>query len=366
MGDEYDAVVIGARVAGATVAALLGDAGRRVLLVDRATFPSPTLSTHYFRGARAVAVLQRLGVLEETLALGSPPLTREYRYFHGAAAPTVQPPQQPGAVGYCLSVRRAPLDHLLVRRAARAGVEVLERTRPVALLREGGRVAGVRLMTPTGERGVRARCVVGADGRHSWLARAVAAPTQEEEAGHRGIYHCYLRGFPGPGGAPPDGPEFSQIADEMAYVFPSDDGVTCVALSLNLSDYAWVRQRPEERFRERLARHRGLHDRFAAAAWLERLLGCGPERNYVRVPAGSGWALVGDAGMHQDPFSGTGMDKATLHGTFLAEALGDWFTGDTSETEALARYHQRRDDDGLEGYRRTVQTSRDLRQMLPA
>ena len=118
-GETYDVVVIGARVAGATLAALLGDAGRRVLLVERAAFSSPTLSTHFFRGGRAVAALQRLGVLGEVLALGGPPLTRQYSYPGGGTEAAAQPPQVPGALGYCLSVRRATLDAILARRAAR-------------------------------------------------------------------------------------------------------------------------------------------------------------------------------------------------------------------------------------------------------
>ncbi len=72
---EYDVIVVGARIGGSTVAALLGDAGYRVLLVDRATFPSPTLSTHFFRGGLALSVFKRLGVLDDVLALGSPRLT---------------------------------------------------------------------------------------------------------------------------------------------------------------------------------------------------------------------------------------------------------------------------------------------------
>jgi hypothetical protein len=67
MRNDYDAIVVGARIAGSTVAALLG----------------------------------------------SPPLVRQYVYPGGAAFPTVEPPQDPGAVGYCLSVRREPLDALL-------------------------------------------------------------------------------------------------------------------------------------------------------------------------------------------------------------------------------------------------------------
>src|SRR5262252_5577996 len=97
--DEVDVLIVGARVAGATLAALLGDAGWRVLLVDRATFPSPTLSTHFFRGGRAIAVLAHLGLLDAVLALGSPPLVCEYRYQDGATQPAVEPPREPGDVG---------------------------------------------------------------------------------------------------------------------------------------------------------------------------------------------------------------------------------------------------------------------------
>jgi flavin-dependent dehydrogenase len=177
------------------------------------------------------------------------------------------------------------------------------------------------------------------------------------------VYYCYLRDFPGPGGSVPDGPEFSRIGDEIAYVFPSDGGLACVALSVNLPTFRWMRQRPRERFCERIAAHRGLAGRFCEATWEGRLLACGPEGNYVRVPVGAGWALVGDAGMHQDPWSGTGIDKAMVHATFLAEALGDWFAGHRSEQEALAAYHARRNTDGVASYRMTVDLSRDLRQL---
>ena len=139
-----------------------------------------------------------------------------------------------------------------------------------------------------------------------------------------------------------------------------------IALSLNLADFAWMRQQPAARFRERLACHLGLADRFVAASWEGRLLGCGPETNYVCRPFGPGWALVGDAGMHQDPLTGQGIDNASVHATFLAEALQEWLSGAVSERDALGRYHQRRDEDGLASYNRTVLLSRDLRQQLAA
>lgn len=361
---EYDVVVVGARIAGATVAALLGEAGRRVLLVDRARFPSATLSTHYFRGAGLVAVLDRLGILDQVRALGSPPLVRGYHYADGTAEPTVGPLDEPGAAGHGLSVRREPLDHLLIRRAITfPTVELAEGTRFAGVLREGSRVVGVRLETSTDEWSVRARIVVGADGRQSAVARAVGATTEVEDPSIRAIYHRYVRGFPGPNGVEPDGAEFSLLGDELAYVFPSDAGVTCVALSVNLADFARMRTATEEHFRSRLAAHRGLADRFMAATPEGKQLGCGPESNVVRVPVGPGWALVGDAGLHQDPWTGRGMDLAGIHATFLAEALLDWLGGVASEEQALATYHARRNDHGLPLYRETVMLGRDLRQL---
>lgn len=362
----YDAVIVGARVAGGVLAALLGDAGYRVLLVDRARFPSGTLSTHFFRGGGLVAVLERLGVLPEVLALGSPPLVRQYNYLDGAEQPKINPAQNPGHVGYCLSVRREALDFLLLRRACQSSsVELLELTRVRELNWEDGRVVGANLTTPDGERTVRARIVIGADGRHSFVAGAVNAPAQDESPPARAIYYCYVRNFCAPVGVL-DGPEFSRLRDEIAYVFPSDESFSCIALSVNLPTFAWMRTAAEERFRERLAQHRGIASRFAAAQRTGRLLGCGPEPNHVRVPYGRGWALVGDAGMHSDPWAGMGMDMAGVHATYLAQALIQWFEGSLSEAEALASYQRQRDERDLQTYHRVVNYAKDLRQLSAA
>jgi menaquinone-9 beta-reductase len=360
---EYDVIVIGARVAGATLAAILGDAGYRVLLVDRANFPSPTLSTHFFRGNGMVGVLQQLGVLPQVLALGAPPLTCQYRYENGSDQAILEPPQEPGEIGFCLSVRREPLDYLLLQRATATGrVAFALQTRLVALLWEGSRVVGVRLATNEGAQDIRAKIVVGADGRNSFVAKAVEAALEETEPGHRALYYCYLQDFPNLYDAPANAAEFSWMEDEVAYLFPSDAGVTCVALSVNRSGFAWMKQALEARFRQRIAQHRGIASRFAKATPISQVLGLGPFPNYVRVPVGEGWALVGDAGIHQNPWSGRGMDAAGVHATFLAEAIDACLTNNMPEAAALARYHQRRNEHGLAGYRETVRLSRDLQQ----
>ena len=357
---ECEVLVIGGRVAGSTLATLLGQAGHDVIVADRAAFPSPTLSTHFFRGAGGVAVLARLGVLEEVLALGPPELACQYEYAGGRDDFRLGPPQDPGQAGFCLSVRREPLDDILVRRAAREpGVRVLQRTRLVALTRHGGRVAGAVLAGDGDKVQVRSRFTVGADGRHSRVARAAGAGLERTDQPARALYYQYVRGFPSPG--PDPGPEFSLRGDEIAYVFPSDDGVTCVAVSVNLAVFQQIRRSLASAFPAMIAAHRGLAERFQQAEPVSRIFGCGPEVSYVAQPAGPGWALAGDASIHQDPWTGMGIDFASTHATFLAEALLEVIDGQRPEAAAVADYRSRRNEHGLAIYQETTELAKDLR-----
>ncbi len=360
--EQVDVVVVGARVAGATVAALLGDAGAQVLLLDRASFPSTTLSTHFFRGGQAVSVFRRLAVLDRLLALGAPPLRCEYMYVDGAGPATVGPPQDPGDVGYSLSVRREALDEVLVRRAAACPtVELAERTRLVDLLWYDGRVVGGVLDGPRGRRVVGASVVVGADGRRSRVAKLVGADDRERHAGARTLYYRYVREFASPGKE--IGAEFSLRGDEIAYVFPSDDGFACVAVSSPKSLFSEFRANSSAMLDARIRRHPQIAERYEAGQREATVLGTAPEDNYVRIPCGEGWALVGDAGMHQDPWSGRGIDMAAVHGAMLADELTPVLHGDADLPDALARYHARRDEHGLDPWRETVTQADDLTQL---
>ena len=99
--------------------------------------------------------------------------------------------------------------------------------------------------------------------------------------------------------------------------------LVCVAASVNLERFRGIRGSLAAGFRGVIDDHPALAGRFARAEPASRVLGCGPETSYVRRPVGDGWALVGDASIHQDPWSGRGIDFATTHATFLAEALLD-------------------------------------------
>lgn len=362
---QVDVAIVGARVAGSVAATVLGEAGYRVLVVDTATFPSDAVSTHFFRGAGLGSVLVRLGLLDEVLAAGCPPLTRQFFYGGDDPTPQVGGPQDPGELGYGLSMRRLPLDALLVRRArATPGVEVWESTPARGLLRDGdGRVTGLMVEHGGEEVRVEARLVIGADGRGSAVARWVEAPIERREPATRAMYYQYVRGFRGPGGSW-DGPEFSVRGDELVYVFPSDDDVACVAVSIDLGTFATIRTAAASAVPERIAAHPGIGARFREARPEGRILGSGPKDALVRTPSGPGWALVGDASLVQDPWTGFGMDNAGIHATFLAEAVDDWLAGRRPEPAAFATYAQRRDDHALDGFAYTADFGRDLSRLL--
>lgn len=358
---DCDVLVIGSRVAGSILAAILGAAGHHVVLVDRARFPSSTVSTHFFRGEDGVAALRQIGVLDDVLALGAPKLCCQYDYADGRDAPKLNPPQSPGDVGFCLSVRRRPLDEILVRRAVQEPtVCLLEGTRFVDVTRDDGRVTGALIQADGESLRVRARITVGADGRYSAVAKSVNAEPEFSDFPARALFYQYVRDFPPPG--PEPGAEFSLSDDEIAYVFPSDGGVTCVAASVNLRNFAKIRHSLATSFAQVISRHPGVYERYTAARPISRILGCGPEPHYVRRPVGNGWALVGDASIHQDPWTGKGIDFASRHAILLADALTDALGG-SDGARALESYWQYRDEHGLATYHATNNLAKDLRQI---
>ena len=350
----YDAIVVGGRVAGALTAAELAAQGRSVLVLESRTFPSATLSTHFFRGDGLLRCLAKHDLLEPVLRTGAPPLTCEYFFAGGSAEGSCAPPQEPGEVGFSLSVRREQLDAIVAEHVAGLpGVDLRFGVRVEDLVTEDGIVMGVRMDDGQEHR---AGVTVGADGRRSVVARRAGAGDEQRHAGERLMYYRYVAGW----GAQPDGvgAEFSLSGNEMVYVFPSDSGLACIALTVAATEQQTSSPDTEAYFAARLQAHDGLWPRYAAAQPQSALF-CGlPEDSVLRKAAGPGWALVGDAGTHQDPWSGLGMDTAARQ----AEALGAVLTEDpTSWNEA---YAASRDRVTLDGFAMTVGIAPDLSVML--
>jgi len=123
MSKAYDAIVVGARCAGSPTAMLLARLGYRILLVDRGTFPSDTISTHLVHPP-GIASLERWGLLDPVIATGSPPIDT-YAFDFGPFTPSGAPGTDQTPAAY--APRRTVLDKLLIDAASEARAEVRER-----------------------------------------------------------------------------------------------------------------------------------------------------------------------------------------------------------------------------------------------
>ncbi len=332
---DYDVLIVGARVAGSSLAIRLAQQGRSVLLIDRDTFPSETISTH-FLAFNAVESLRRLGVLDRILAAGFRRVVRHKAWIDDIAIEV--PAGPPGA--FSLAPRRVVLDHVLVERAREVGAEVLERVRADGLIFDGERVVGVTVQAIDGAaREVRARVVVGADGKASQLARWVGAPKYNERQAGRPIYLGYFRNVTD---LPETTVEMFFKADRIGFCFPMRPNEHLLCVEAQASEFEDIRRDPLGWFMSALATMPGLEARTRHAQIDGKLLGVRSVENFFRKPYGPGWALTGDAAYLKDPCTGYGIGDALIQGFTLAKALGACLDGADWES-AMSAYQQRRD-----------------------
>lgn len=332
---EYDALIVGARVAGATVAARLAERGRKVLLVDRDRFPSDTLSTHAL-AFNAVDSLRRLGVLDRIEAAG---FCRIFRHRTWVDDICIEAPAGPPGT-YSIAPRRIVLDQILLDRAVECGAELWQRARVDSLIEESGAVVGAVVQHIGAEkREVRARVVVGADGKQSQVAEWVSAEKYDERPLGRPIYFGYFQGF-----RPLAEPTIELFfgSDRIGFCFPMRPDEHCLILEAQPKDFARIRQDPAGWFREEFSTLPGIAERFQSARLEGRMLGTRGVENFFRKPYGPGWALTGDAACVKDPCTGYGIGDALLQSFLMAKALGAWFDGAEWEP-TMEAYTQRRD-----------------------
>ncbi|MBI4760214.1 MAG: NAD(P)/FAD-dependent oxidoreductase [Chloroflexota bacterium] len=359
---DYDVIIVGARVAGSALAILLGQYGHRVLLLDKARFPSDTLSTHFFR-APALRVFERLGALEEVKS-AAPPMTVMWSYIDGhVISDPVEAPEE--HLRYFLCERRITLDWILFQRVAREpNVEIRQGAQVRELIQLDGRVTGVRWSEADGFNEATARVVVGADGIYSTLAKILEPSFESQFPVRRCMYYTYFQGI-----EPLDEVAFAEhhfAGDTLTYVFPTDADLTLVAVSLPISEFSSFKKEPLQRLRAHLDSLPLLAPRLSKAEIVAEVKGAGNIPCYQRVPYGAGWALVGDAQQAMDPWSGMGIDHATTHASLLADSLHRFLTDASAWEAAMSDYHTQARAWSEKTYRRTSTYAADLRPMTRA
>ncbi len=337
---EYDVVIVGARCAGATLATFLARTGARVLLLDKDAMPSDhVLSTHSIPPP-GMDVLDEVGVGEAVRAVA--PRCGIIRVNLEGEATDFELPADRGS--YC--PRRERLDGLLQQAAVAAGAHLLDRTRAVGLIEQGGRVRGVRIERDGRGQEIDARLVVGADGRHSSVARWVGA---EEYLGYdapRATFWAYW-----------EAPEFRRsdpsyrfdlymglVGDQLRAIFSTDHDRLLIACSPPAGQCAPWRADPAGTLRAALESDPVIAPLIRGAAPLGKVIGTVKERFFFRRAAGRGWALVGDAGLHKEYLLGDGIADALIQARGLAAAIRSG--GDI----AIARWWRERDVESLPLY----------------
>ncbi|MBV9959139.1 MAG: NAD(P)/FAD-dependent oxidoreductase [Acidobacteria bacterium] len=340
--------MVGARVAGSPLAMLLARKGYRVLLLDQATFPSDTISTHHIHQP-GVARLRRWGLLEKVRASNCPPTT-EMRFDVGPFALVGTPPPFEGqAEAY--APRRRVLDAILVDAAVEAGAELRAGFAVTELTHSGGAVTGVRGRDRNGSNVTeRARIVVGADGARSAVADSVQAPSYLD----RGMLTCNYYSYWS--GVRLDGVELYAREGHLIVADKTNDGLVMVTVVWPKAEFGRVRSNIEFEFMRVLDEHApALAERLRAGRREERFAGSGFLPNLFRKPYGAGWALVGDAGYVKDPVTAQGITNSFSHAEMLAEALDEGFSGRREMTEALASYELKRNEEVLSMFEHTCQ-----------
>ncbi|MCI0686191.1 MAG: FAD-dependent monooxygenase [Sporichthyaceae bacterium] len=330
---SVDAVVVGARAAGAATAYLLARSGLRVLLVDRGSYGTDTLSTHaLMRGG--VLQLHRWGVLDGVVAAGTPPVRLATFRYAGQIIPVPIKPSH--GVDALYAPRRTVLDPILVDAAVVAGAEVRFGIAVADVERDArGTVTGVVGRTRAGaEFRARARIVVGADGIRSTVADRVGARVERTGAGASATTYGY---WPDLG---VNGYEWNFRPNAASGVIPTNDGLACVFASAvprrigrgGVGPLLPILAESDPDLAARLA--------VAPPPPMRTFTGLG---GYVRRSWGPGWALVGDAGYFKDPLSAHGLTDALRDAELLAGAIIAVVAGEATEPDALAGYQATRD-----------------------
>ncbi len=350
----YDALIIGARCAGSPTGMLLARKGYRVLIVDRDTFPSDTLSTSYMQ-IDAVQRLHKWGLHERLLATDTPELKTIHAAFN---AMEMDLPTGPVPT---LAPRRTVLDSLLVDAARDAGAEVREGCSVLEVLKNAdGAVTGVRLRKDGVESVEEARIVIGADGRNSVVAKAVDAPHYNETPGFSAGFYTFYSGFER------DSPYFMLRGGHLIFVFPTNGDAAFVGFEAPYSNWEQVRADPDAYLQALVAEHApAILERMNRGKKLDKFYGMGGRESYYRKPFGPGWALAGDAGYLKDPLLGEGVNDAFWAAEHLSEAIDAGFSGKRPLEEALAEYETRRNLDTAERYELTHALCQSLGSELP-
>ncbi len=328
---DYDVVVVGGRVAGASTALLLARQGHRVLVVERSRMPSDTVSTHAILRT-GVLQLTRWGLLADLIAAGTPPIRGVTLGFGDDRIVFDVRPEY--GVDFFLAPRRYILDDILLRKAEEAGAHVVDGTTMKELLWSGdGTVSGVRVGRGDSTRTISTRYVIGADGHHSRVAELVDAALTRHHPATNAVHYAYYRGIES------NHFWFQFTPGVNAGLIPTNDG-QCLVFAGRPSGLSQRFTRDPDTEMKDLLKTAGpdLAEVVGGGTRVSRYFGTTGLSGSIRRVWGPGWALVGDAGHTKDPISAHGISNALRDAELCARAVDRALNDPAEASTALAWY----------------------------
>ena len=360
---DYDVAIVGASIAGCTAATFLGRQGAKVALIESHSDPAAfkRMCTHFIQ-ASASPTIHRLGLEDAFRAahgrLSDTNIWTRYGWI-SFGRESAGPPLSEWAPW---NIRREKLDPIIRKLAADTeGVELLLGRTVNAVLREGGRVTGVRVRERDGaEHEIGAKLVVAADGRDSEMAKLAGVPTKLKPHNRFG-YMAYYRDTPLVTG---DSAQMWLLDPDVAYAFPTDSDLVCLATFPSKDRLSEFKPDPEQGMASMFEK---LPDgpRLDPAKRVSKVLGKLEMPNTIRRPMQPGLALVGDAALAADPLWGVGCGWAFQSGEWLAEAVGPAISGSAQEIDAGLERYRKRHRSGLAAHEKMTSEYSSARRFNP-
>lgn len=333
---EYDVAVVGASVAGCTVAVLLARAGLRVALIERRQELEAyrKLCTHHIQ-ACANPVLEQLGLDEMIRAAGGLESELELWTRFG----WIRPQPEIDKADRSLNIRREKLDPMLRQLAAETpGLELILGYAASDLVEEDGRFTGVVVQNNVLKRKmvVKARLLVAADGHYSKMGEMSAVPTRKWP-NNRFVYMAYFRDVPLKSGH--NAQVWFQDPD-VVYAFPTDDCLTLLAVAPTVDKLdAFKEDIPGNFYRYWEALPDGPV--VCPEKQVTDLFGIVKGHIIQRQASLPGLAFIGDAALSSDPLWGVGLGWAFQSAGWLVEETLAALKGEDDLDKALVKYRRR-------------------------
>jgi flavin-dependent dehydrogenase len=364
---SFDAIIVGARVAGSAAAIMLGRRRLKVLLVDKSAFPSDTISTHIVL-AGGTQVLSRLGVLDIMERLGgvrfSSMRTAGPGFDYRARLDKLSDASS-DIRGLCLT--RDKMDAAMVD-AARAieCVAMREKFRVADLVIEDGAIAGIRGEDASGAHVFRAPLVIGADGLRSTVARLaseIGAFERKDVKCARAYYYAYFEGVPRAKLDDTLITEFEASPGTASLACRCNDGLVVAAVAFDAGEMRDFRTDLSSNFMSYIGASSMMAGILESARMVGKIRSSGLLLNTWRDPVCDGAILLGDAGLHVDPLFGQGHSLALISAEIFGELAPPWFEasrGATIARDAMSEFTRRRDHALMPYYNASLRISQHL------